>query len=59
VYSEKGAVMKKKANRTHRATVLLTKEEAKAIKKYLGGEPISAYLRNIIIEKLREVKPNE
>jgi len=51
--------MKKKTNRTHRATVLLTKEEAKSIKKYLGGEPISAYLRNIIIEKLREVKPNE
>jgi hypothetical protein len=51
--------MKKKANRTHRAIVLLTKEEVRAIKKYLGGEPISAYLRNIILEKLREEKPNE
>jgi hypothetical protein len=48
-----------KPRRNKRVTVLLTKEEVRAIKKHLGGEPISAYLRNIIIEKLREVKPNE
>jgi len=50
---------KKTERKDERLVVLMTKSEAKAIKKYLGGEPISAYLRNIIIEKLREVKPNE
>lgn len=56
----KSIVKRKKTERKdERLVVLMTKSEAKAIKKHLGGEPISAYLRNIIIEKLREVKPNE
>jgi hypothetical protein len=50
-------IKKKSPPRCERVSVLMTKDEVKAIKKYLGGNiSISTYFRTQILERLRKEK---
>jgi hypothetical protein len=49
-----------KPRRNKRVTVLLTKEEVRAIKKHLGGDvSLSGFLRDKVIEQLRKETVDE
>jgi hypothetical protein len=49
-----------KPRRNRRVTVLLTKEEVRAIKKYLGSDvSLSGFLRDKILAQLRKEKVDE